>query len=257
MIEKRALKRGIAVAMVAALFAAPTAALAQTDETPPAREQAVDPAPERPEHIRPGIDEVKKRALAAIERRLETIDRLTNRVENNRHVTDDHETSLDRDLADAASTLGELARDIEAAETFEELRPLVAAIVTEHYVYVLLVPKVHEVIASDTMVFIAGRLGEFADRLGEVIERLDDSGFDVTELRRLLGEMEQRIDDGAALAGPVADEVIDLQPEDWPDAQEVLRSGREALHDAAHALRDSHRIGHEIVRTIREMVRDR
>ncbi len=257
MIERRLAQRGIAVAMVAALFAAPTAAFAQTDEAPEDRAQTVEPGSERPEHGRHGIDEVKRRALAAIERRLETIERLTARVENSRHVTDDHESALVRDLTDAASSLRELATAIEAAETLRELLPLVEDIVTEHYVYVLLVPKVHEVITSDTMVFIGERLGQFADRLGAVIERLEAAGFDVAELERLLGEMERRIAEGVELAGPIADQVIDLQPEDWPEAKETLRAGRAALHDAARAFRDSHRIGHEIVKTIREIVRDR
>lgn len=256
MIERRLMQRGIAVAMVAALFAAPTAAFAQTDEVPQDRAQTVEPGSERPEHDRHGFDEVKKRALNAIERRLETIERLTARVENSRHITDAHETALVRDLTDAASSLRQLAGSIEATETLRELLPLVEDIVTEHYVYVLLVPKVHEVIASDTMVFIGERLGQFADRLGAVIERLDAAGFDVTDLERLLEEMERSIGEGVELAEPVADRVIDLQPEDWPGAKEALRAGRAALHDAARAFRDSHRIGHEIVRTIRDMVRD-
>ena len=235
----------------AAIFVAPTAAFAQADEAPPARDQ--DSAVER--HPRPDLDQVKRRALAAIERRLATIERLTAQIERAEHVTEDHAATLQRDLADAAKSLGELARAIEAADTPEVLRPLVEAIVTEHYIYVLVVPKVHEVLASDTMEWIGTRLGEFADKLDEVIERLDEAGFDVEELERLLAEMMRRVDDGVALAGPVAEKVVDLQPEDWPEAGEVLRAGREALHQGAHSLRDAHRIAHEIVRAIREMVR--
>ena len=58
MIERRLAQRGIAVAMVAALFAAPTAAFAQTDEAPEDRAQTVEPGSERPEHGRHGIDEL-------------------------------------------------------------------------------------------------------------------------------------------------------------------------------------------------------
>lgn len=259
--NQRWLRRGVTMALVTALAAAPTAAFAQSDEAPTDEKRPTDRVTDRPVDVRPDdrpsdrFDEIKKRALNAIERRLETIARLERNIAGNEHVTDDHAGTLLRDLADAAEGLKELARKIEAAETPEELRPLVESIVVDYRIFTVVAPKVHEVLASDTLVWIGKRLDGFAERLGEWIARAKEAGFDVTKVERLLDEMNKLIDEGVRLADPVAEKVIDLQPEDWPEpAQELLRQGRTQLHDAAGNLRGAHQAGREIVKCLRELI---
>ncbi len=261
MTENRMWRRGVVIALVAALAATPAAAFAQTDEAPARDVQTTDEAQtdrvtdrETDRHS-DRFEEAKAHALRAIARRLETIEHLQAAIRRNGHVNDDHAETLLRDLADAADGLAALAREIEATETPEELRPLVESIVVDFRIYVLVVPKVHEVLASDTMVSIAARLGEFASKLGEIIARAKEAGLDVGEAERLLEEMERLIAEGARTAGPVAESVIDLQPEDWPDpAQGLLREGHESLHAAASSLRRAHQTGVEIVKILRELI---
>ena len=129
----RTFRRILTMALVAALVAAPTAAVAQTQASP--SDVAVGPIDVKPVD---DLDEIKKRALAAIEEDLKTIRRLVHKVETHEHVTNEHAGLLLRDLIDAAESLKRLAHAIEDAKTLEQLRPLVRAIVTKHRVDQLL-----------------------------------------------------------------------------------------------------------------------
>jgi hypothetical protein len=228
--------------LVAAL---PGAAIAQTDSST-ADAQVTD------EHVS-DIDEIKHRALHAIDRRLHTIARLTNRVENSGTVTEEHAAKLLRDLADAAAGLDELAGEIRAAGTIEELRVLVPMI-GDFKIYALVKPKVNQVLASDRIVAATERLTEYSNKLEELIERAEAAGYDVTRPERLLERMRLNIRAAYEFGEPVADMVIDLQPEDWPDpAKETLERGRRRLSLAVDHLRVAKYKGKKIVRWLRNL----
>jgi hypothetical protein len=161
----------MAVLMVAAV---PAAALAQTDE-PATRDTVVNPDSGR------DLSQLRERGLEAIERRLETIERLRQRIDDSDHLTGEHFGQLTAELARHEAGLEQLAREIEAAETGAELLAIAPKIVTEHRIYVLVVPKVAEVIGSDTGVAFAARGEEVAGVLSTWIERLADLGRDVSE----------------------------------------------------------------------------
>jgi hypothetical protein len=222
----------MAVLMVAAV---PAAALAQTDE-PATRDTVVSPDSGR------DLSQLRERGLEAIERRLETIERLRQRIDDSDHLTGEHFGQLTAELARHEAGLEQLAREIEAAETGAELLAIAPKIVTEHRIYVLVVPKVAEVIGSDTGVAFAARGEEVAGVLSTWIERLADLGRDVSEAE-------------AALAGPVADEVIPLDPSDWPDpARVVLEDGRQDLEDARSEFRSARDAAKEVVAILRELI---
>jgi hypothetical protein len=235
----------MAVLMVAAV---PAAALAQTDE-PATRDTVVDPDSGR------DLSQLRERGLEAIERRLETIERLRQRIDDSDHLTGEHFGQLTAELARHEAGLEQLAREIEAAETGAELLAIAPKIVTEHRIYVLVVPKVAEVIGSDTGVAFAARGEEVAGVLSTWIERLADLGRDVSEAEAALGRMEANLAEGLALAGPVADEVIPLDPSDWPDpARVVLEDGRQDLEDARSEFRSARDAAKEVVAILRELI---
>lgn len=245
--------RLIAAGLAAALTAlSPVAALAQTDERPVVESER--PAAERE---RPSVDleNVKDRAQAAIERRLVTIDRLQSEVRSNPHVTDSHATTLLRELETAESGLQALGREIAAAETIEELRVLIPEIAEDYRIYVLMVPKVYEVLGSDTVAHVVGRFDTAAEELGEAIRRAEDAGYDVSEAEAYLAEMIRQAGKAESLGVPVAGSVLVLQPSDWPDpAKTVLRSGHADLDDARSALRSARQAAHDALEALREAI---
>lgn len=235
----------VALVVGGMLIALPGVAVAQTDSATADAASVSDVS---------DVDQIKHRALHAIDRRLHTIARLTRKVGESKSVTDEHAKKLLVDLEDAAAGLKELARKIKGAQTIEELRELVPLIATEFRIYQVVKPKVLEVLASDRVVAATDRLTELADRLETLIARAADAGYDVTRPRILLARMRHNTAAAARLGGPVADMVIDLQPEDWPDpAGALLREGRVRLGESFDHLRHARYQAGKITRWLRNL----
>ncbi len=221
------------------LAASPGLAAAQTDGDQPSDVRPSDRAHDRPlrDH---SFEEVQERLLAAIEKRLEALDRMSGVVEDNQHVAANHAAHLQKDYKDAEKILEDAAEDVEEAETFSELREAIEGVFGETLVFALLRPKTHLVLASDTSGAIADRMTTFADRLREIIERLEEAGHDMSAAIAAVDAAEGHIEGAEALAGPVADSVIDLDHKDWPEpAQSQLQAGRADLVAARDLFRQA------------------
>jgi hypothetical protein len=224
---KRTLRLMTAVAAFSLVLAAPLAAQAQ--ESDEAAEE------------RHSIEEVKERALAAIDRRLHTLENLTSRVSDAAHVSDEHEAALLADYRAATEGLEELGTEIAGATTPEELRRLVPLIATGYRVYLVIVPKSAEVAASDRVGAVVERMDRIANRLSEAIDRADDAGFDVTDARRWLISARDEIAEASRTGVPVADDLIDLDASDWEEpAKSMLQEGKRRLENARVDVHQAH-----------------
>jgi len=245
-------RRTTTLALVVAMLAVPTTAFADDDvadggdtDRPVVTDTQRDAVRDRT------FEAAKARALETIEKQLRVLDGLASKVANSRFITDAHAAELRRDIGAAIGGLEVLAREIEAADTWAELRPLVGHI-DDWKIAQVLAPKTGQVIVSDALTVGARKLETFSGVLENVIERFETAGFDVDEAKRLLAEMNDLIAEGARLAGPVAENVIGLEPGDWPDpARSVLAAGREDLHQAGSALRNARAHGVDIVQFLR------
>ena len=252
----KSLRRITTVALVIALVAIPTAALALDEATTPITETDRAEAErattgERPEH---DLSEIKARALERIDKQLEALERLRSKIAKSRHITDDHATQLLRDISTAADGLSELARKIEAATTVEELRQLIEHI-DDYKIGQVLAPKTSQVIGSDSLVYATGKLERFSAKLSEITARFEEAGFDVDEAWRLLEKMDANIAEGYRLASPVAGNVIGLQAADWPDpAESMLSAGRADLRAAGSSVKAAHGDGVDVVHFLRGLL---
>lgn len=226
-----------------------SAAFAQTD-TVPTDSTVSDQASDRSDHPVPDIDRIKARALQAIDNRLQRVDRLEEAVENHKeHLTGNHYGQLNSKLVTTEAGLEQLARQIEDAETLEELRVLIPQIWEDFRVYVLLTPQVRLVIASDVAVYAGEKAGEISARLSEAIQKAEEAGYDVDEAWELLAEFDQLVDSAVAAAAPVADTVLPLTPEDWNNgtAQPVLDQARQDIRGAHESFKMARQTAREIV----------
>lgn len=215
------MKRLIAVGLSAGmLMALPATASAQTDEsTTQSAERTIDSA--------------KERAQAAIDRRLETLDTLTERVTNSEHMTDRHKATLLGEYTSASFGLSVLSEEIADATTGDELRTLIPAIAEDFRIYLVVVPKSRQVGASDRVGDIVERLEEAADKVAAAIERGDEAGLDMSEARRWLISARDDIAEARRTGVPVAGDVIGLQASDWEDpASSTLTEGRRRLQNS-------------------------
>jgi len=217
---------GVAAGM---LFAVPAAASARTDGTRIDSEPTVTTDVVR----QPTLDQIKERAAAAIDRRLVTLKKLTDGVASSEFITARHKTTLIREYASAGLGLTAVGRQIEAAETIDELRALIPAIAEDFRIYLVVVPKSRQVGASDRVADVVDRLGSAADTVGEAIRRGEEAGYDMSEARKWLISALDDIDEARRTGVPVADNVIGLQAADWEEpAASELQEGRRRLDNA-------------------------
>jgi hypothetical protein len=235
------------------LVAVPGTALAQTDEAPETDRPTTDErVTDRADRDR-DLESVKARILDAIERRLDALERMSATVDGNEHVGANHAAHLENDYREATRILEEAAEDAEDADTFAELRQIVPTAFQATLVNALLKPKTALVLGSHNAVAVAERMGIFADRLQDIIDRLTEHGFDMTEAQSSLDDMTGLLAAAEAAAEPVAGDVIGLDPDDWPEpAQSMLRAARDDLQGAQEQLRGAHEQAHATVQAIRE-----
>lgn len=239
----------IALTTAVAVAFAPTQALARTGAAETTRTAEHDV-----ERLHGAdVESLKARAQEAIDRRLATIDRLRARVTDHPHVTGPHQGELLAELGRSGAGLRALSAEIDRATTIEELRVLVAEIATDFRIYLVVVPKVHQVLGSDTVVAAGERLDGVADSLAAWIERAVANGADTSEARVHLADMTEEIRQAVVLGEPVAGAVLPLTPSDWPTpAGDVLAQGRADLIEAGGLLREARDSAKETVAALRE-----
>jgi|GEM_PF-4043812 len=233
--RKHIVRRALVISLAAGLLAtaAAPAAIAQDEPQDTTR---IDRFDDRIDTVAVA-ERIKDAALAAIDRRLETLDRLTAKVEASDHVTREHAAALLADYRDARAGLEALAGEIAAETDPRVLLELAASIAADFRIYLIVVPKSVEVVVSDTIVAVARRLEEAG---AEVQAIIDGAGHDrdVAEAQRLLNAAMADAARAAPVADPVAESVIDLAAPDWPDpADRLLSQGRSDLRTAGDTLR--------------------
>lgn len=175
-----------------------------------------------------GVAAAQVRALAAIDRRLETLDRIQDVVSSSGHVTDGHRGALLGEVGSHRGGLSALAAEIGNTDDPSELRRLIPTIATDFRIYLVFVPKVTGVLASDAAISMADRAtSDVVPRLEDWIDRVEAAGGDVEEAESHLEDLEAAIDEVATLASGIADSLLPLGAADWEDpARAVIEQAR-------------------------------
>lgn len=238
------------VAMTAAITLAftPTLALAQTEDAPTTRTSEHDV--ER--LLGSDVESVKERAQAAIERRLATIERLQARVAVHPHVTEPHQGEVLAELDRSAAGLRALSMEIDQATAVEELRVLVPKIAADFRICIVVAPKVHQVLGSDSVVAAGTRLEAVSDSVAAWIDLAAGKGVDVSVAVAHLADMTEEIRQAVAVGQPVVSAVLPLTGADWPNpAATLLTQGRSDLGEAHRFLLAARDSGREAVAALR------
>lgn len=249
------MKRSFVAILVAAAVLAPSAAIAQ--ETDQARDTNVRETDQARDEVRDrdvDLDEVKKRALEAIAKRVEALTNAIGRIEANEHIEPEHARVLIEDYEFHIAGLERLVEPIEEAETAEELRPLVESIVVDHWVFALQIPKGKLTVAADATVDATEHFAGVFERIANVLEQLAERGIELPEAEELLDEAERLTAAAAETAGAIPAVVLAIQVEEMPEARSVLEAAHEDLRGAHANLVDARENVHQIIRIIKDAV---
>ncbi len=233
------------LAAVLALGAFPLAAVAQTEESPLPRGAVELTDEERATRL----GHAKDRVMDEIDRRLNALERYDSRVEDAKHIQEEHAAKLQAEFAAAQATLTAGIEAINAAETVEELREIARPVFENTLVFALLRPKTQAVIASDALAAIDSGPREFGANLQEKLDRLAATGVDISEAQADLDSALTLVADAATAGAPVAALVIDLQPGD--EIEGPLGEAKAVLIETRTQLREAKALAKGVVEFIR------
>jgi hypothetical protein len=190
-----------------------------------------------------GFDAAKQACETAIDNRLQRLTTLQNLVNASQHVTSDHRSTLTSQLSSASSGLTALKSKIAGDTDPTTLRSDCRSIVDDYHIYVLVSPKVREVLVADLETDIAARLNTIAAKIQTRIDDAKTKGKDETTAQSDLDQMKAQVASAQSAVGGVASSVIGLLASDWPGAHDTLAAGRQSLRTGRDDLRTARNDG--------------
>ena len=238
-------KRVIAGLLASLMVAVALPAAAQTETETPASQ----------ERIEQGIEQLRERVLAALDRRLVRIDRLQEAIKDSETIEPENAAHLTADLSASQGQLTALVAKAKSASTVGELGAIVDEMVYEHRIFALRTPQTWLVLASDFGVSVADRLESVTQTLADAAARAAEAGYDVSEVESLIDAAGGATSEGLRLVEPVAEKVLPLEPAEVPDparpimaeARDDMLAGRDAYRTARDTLREAAELLAEIV----------
>ena len=187
---------------------------------------------------------------AAIGRRQVRLNILTKAITSDVNIHDDHKATLNAQIDAARKGLAAL-RDKIAGEGSDRvfLNADCERIRDDYRVYVIISPKVRQVIVADGYAAVAARIKEIVTKIQAKVDEQKARGVDVSAAQTAIDASNEAADRAIATANGVPPKIIDLTPSDWPGAREKLLDVRsievslrgqlvDARQQAANAIED-------------------
>ena len=173
------------------------------------------------------VENLKERAEREIERRITSLNRLIDKINALKKISDSQKETFVKQIQDEITSLTNLKTKINADTDLTILKTDVQSIVKSYRVYLLFVPKINVLVAADSLDTIADKLDILAAKLEVRINTAGD--VDATKLKTTLEDMKLKIADMRVQAQKARDAVIVLTPEEYPGNKTILQQGRQFI----------------------------
>ncbi len=247
------MKRTAIALLVAIVMALPVTAYAQADSSTDQPADRVAQDGERDAGIRDHRVS-KERALRAVDVRVAALDEAIVRVAESSHLTAAHQATLTADYRFHLDGLVELRGEIEAAETAEQLAPLVIEIVEEHWVFALQIPKGRLTHAADIIAEATATASLIGDEFAVLLAELEAAGVNVGEGWELLDLFNVAVQDAQVLAEPIPNTVLAIEVGEMPAAGTSLASARADIRAAHQLMLESRETARDLADFLRSVI---
>lgn len=183
------------------------------------------------------LEAPKKRAAAAITRRVLALRDLTTAAKSIARLSETDRAALTNQLEQQISGLTSLNAKILGDTDEAAFRADAQRIVTDYRVYVLTIPRVRSIVAADIGLNAADRLTTLADRLAAAIDQ--SKGKDTTRAQADLASLRARLAAVTGTISPLPAGLLALQPAGYPANHAVLEQSRQALRTGRAGLADA------------------
>ena len=214
--------RYTAATLVATGLALAGTAAASADTTP-----SPTPAP-----TSQTLAQLKAHCDQEVQRRLGTLSADLSFVNQAPALTSADRSTLQGQINADTSGLTALDATIRSDTTLSQARSDCQKIVTGYRVYVLEEPKIHEVIAADTVSAVDHELSALVPELQKLIDDSDASASAKQKAQADLNDLQGKVTAAQTSVSGVVASVINLQPSGYPGTTTVLQSGHQNIETA-------------------------
>ena len=201
-------------------------------------------------------ENAKVRCVQAIDRRLDTLDKVQGHLDEADFVTEDHAASLKSIIDSTNSGLRDLRDDIEGSADPDEIRVLCESIGPDYRVYLVVVPQSRLTARADRISHSQARVDDLTAKFDAAADRAKEAGIDVSEAVALRDQAVDQFDAAYSTVEGVADSVLAVTPAGYDEGpgQVTLQVASESISTSLGQLQSAHTTGQEAVQALKEAI---
>ncbi|MCL4366318.1 hypothetical protein M1437_03770 [Patescibacteria group bacterium] len=139
------------------------------------------------------LDNLKKRADKMINNRVSSLNKLLQRIQNDKRLSTDEKTSLSGDVQANITGLTQLKAKIDADTDITTVRADTRSIITNFRIHAIFEPKIRLLVTINHLSALQGRLSSLTPKLQTLINNLKSQGKDVSKLQSLLDDINSNL----------------------------------------------------------------
>jgi len=206
------------------------------------KETAASKAAERKEQRQETtLENLKKRSLAEIDRRIKSLNQIMTKVTELKKLSDEQKATITTQIQTEITNLTTLRAKIEAETDLEILKTDAKSIISSYRVYALFIPKIHILTGAEATLTAIEKM---TSAYTELNQRADDAaigGSDTTQVELLLATMQTMITSATTDTNTAITTVAPLTPDGYPGNKTSLTAAREKLRSARSNLMDAYK----------------
>ena len=197
------------------------------------------------------LENLKTRAQAEITRRITSLTELSNRISGIKHLTDSQKSTLTSNIQTEIMSLNALQAKITGDTDAQTVKADVKSVITSYRVYVLYMPQVRIILASDELLDSADKFSALGTKLQSRISEAQSKGEDVSTLQTTYTDFQAKATDAQTQANNAIIAITPLQPQDYPGNKTTLQSARTMLQAARQDLKTARQDAQTITQGLR------
>lgn len=141
------------------------------------------------------LGKTQTRAMEFIDNRIDNLTKLTGRIQEDKKMSENDKTQLNKEVQDEVTGLTNLKTKIQNDGILADLRTDAKKIVSDYKVYAIFEPKIRLLIVINNLQEISSNTGTSAARIQTAIDKLKAEGQNVLNLQTLLADVNKNLDD--------------------------------------------------------------
>jgi hypothetical protein len=176
------------------------------------------------------INTAKERADQEIQRRINSLNELTARIQEMIKLSAEQKSALRASINAQITALNDLKNKIAADTELEVLKEDIKSITSSYRIYLLIIPQAHIMVAAEKLKVAADASTALATKLSARIDSDGAAGKDVSKEKTALADMQEKIADAIVQADAAISLVAGLTPDEGDKTKQEANT--KALKDA-------------------------